>query len=211
MKIPVLVSKLSIILAITAISVLLYTHQTSIIAKESQHRIESFERPVVGFDLYTNPDCFLDTRVKVTNLSNYPIAVRINIKFKINEELIKDVNPPYEGKEYWNLQYKESKKGHFIWLDWLVKKGLISNSQKQLILNKKEDELSELKKILKQSLPKLSLDIDIYCENEKGYSSYYPPVHYDYHYNKFKWVPTLSSDKPFWKYPKKPDWIKNNI
>ena len=53
------------------------------------------------------------------------------------------------------------------------------------------------------------MDIEIYCENETGEYSYYPPVHYDYDYFRDQWVPILESEKPYWKYDAKPNWIKN--
>ena len=41
------------------------------------------------------------------------------------------------------------------------------------------------------------MDLEVYCENEFGTSSYYPPFHYDYDYNSNVWIPILESDKPF--------------
>ena len=208
------------ILVVTALIILWYTFETSeirksesIIAKANEENQKRFRSPIVICKIYTNENDPLDTRVRLSNLSNYPVAVRLNCNIKIENEVLKDFSPAYDGRHYWNLQYGQLKEGHFTWFDLLRTKKLIS-----------EDEFKEIKKDsipdkLKKSIeivanqfdlnpPKITMDIEVYCENEMGLNTYYPPVHHDYDFSRKIWIPILTSEKPYWEYNSKPAWIR---
>lgn len=207
------------ILGITGLVILWYTRETSqirkaenVIAEASQYTFERHQQPVIGCEIFTNPDKPFDTRLLLTNLSDNPLAAQVNCNFRIDEEPIENYSSAYDGTEYWNLQYKGLKRGHFSWLTFYLEKGLISESKRKEI---REGDVGQIKtktrEYLKQTFelrdpPKLTMDIEVYCQNEKGYSTYYPPVHYDYNPYRMQWVPTLTSKKPYWLYDSKPSW-----
>ena len=207
------------ILALTALIILWYTFETAEIRKseytiakineENQMRLKS---PSVFCTIYTNPNDPLDTRIKLSNLSNYPVAVKLNCNIKINEE-ITDFSPAYNGKHYWNLQFNEVKEGHFSWIDLFRSKDIISQDEldevrKKTPSNRLGAAENLLNKLYNSSPPKLSKDLEIYCLNEFKLNTYYPPMHYDYNFRRKVWIPILTSDKPYWEYNSKPDWIK---
>ena len=209
------------ILTITALIILWYTFETSeirksenIIAKANEENQQRFRSPIVNCKIFTNSDDPLDTRIRLSNLSNYPIAVRLNCNIKIDQEILKDFSPAYDGRHFWNLQYGESKEGHFSWFDLLKQKGLISEQElKEINKDSISDKIKKSTKIVALQFdfnhPKITMDVEIFCENEMDLSSYYPPVQYDYDLNRKAWIPILTSKIPYWKYDIKPDWIKS--
>jgi len=209
------------ILAVTAVIILWYTHETSeirksenIIADATKENQQRFRSPIINCSIFKNKNDPLDTRVRVSNLSNFPVAVRLNCNIKIDGEILKDFSPDYNGRNYWNLQYGEIKEGHFSWLDLFMKKGLLSEEEFQNIREnsipngiKKADEYLAFK--FNFNIPKITMDIEVYCENEMGLNTYYPPVHYYYNFDQWSWIPVITSDKPYWEYDSKPIWINN--
>lgn len=204
-----------IILAITAVIVLWYTHETSVIAKATAEQQSQFIKPTINYRIYTHQTDKIETMFKILNSSNYPVAVRLNLKVKINNEILENFSPAYDGTEYWNLQYRQKKVGHFSFLDLLLKKEQIpqnvyNNIKQNPPENRYDIAMDELSNIFNSNLPKIIMDIEIYCENEMDYS-YYPPVHYDYVYERNSWIPKITSTKPYWEYDSIPDWINNRI
>ena len=53
--------------------------------------------------------------------------MNLHCNLRVDGESVKDFSPAYEGKDYWNLQYREGKEGHFSVLDLYLKRGLISS------------------------------------------------------------------------------------
>ena len=110
----------NIILSLTAIIIFWYTYETSqikksniIISDYNKLQLKKSRKPVVSFAIEMVKEQPKDTIFKILNLSDFPVAARIKCNFKINGILITDVWPSYDGKEYWNLQYKEIKQGVF--------------------------------------------------------------------------------------------------
>lgn len=177
--------------------------------------LQKSRRPVIGYCIYTNKEKPYDTRLRIENLSDYPVAVRLNCNFKLDGELINNFSLDYNGTKYWNLQYKEIKEGHFSWIDLYLIKGLITEEESKKI-QEGNDEW-----IIKQTHeylmfefnladpPKLTIDLEIYCSNDHGLTMYYPSTHYDYDSYKMVWIPTVTSNKPYWVCNIKPSWIKN--
>lgn len=210
------------ILAITAIIILWYTRETSeirrsekIIAEANKEIIKKYYRPIVNFCLFTNTENPFDIRFNLLNQSEYATAVQVKCTFKFKGEKIKDIWPEYDGKQYWNLQYKEEKEGHFSIFDLYFKSGLLSKEKiKELKLLIPEDAMRKMNSdlIAEYNLsdpPELSMDLELFCSNDLGFSSYYPPIHYDYDHFRRIWVPTLTSDKPYWEYNSKPSWVNS--
>lgn len=208
-------------LILTALIVLWYTYETSeirkaehLIARASEESQKHQKRPVIGYSIYTHPDLKHQTRINISNASKYPLAARINCNFRLDGELIQDFSDAYNGRKFWNLQYQEAKEGHFSWLELHVKKGLLEeatlrNIQKMASHDEKNKETMEIIAFFyNHNPPTLSMDLEIYCENDMGFQTYYPPVHYDYHYRHNVWVPILESDKPYWEFDKKPCWVE---
>ncbi len=215
------------ILGITGIIILWYTRETSQIrkaeqeiAKDSRESLLKSYRPSIGCSVFANKVIPYDTRIKLVNLSDIPVAVNLHCNLKVDGELIRDFLPAYEGKDYWNLQFREQKEGHFSVLDLYLKKDLISEEEMQNI--KEAGKPEEIREQLYKSFvfesktlgpgtpPEISMDIEIYCRNDKDEEAYYPPVHYRFDSSKMIWIPTVTNQKPYWDFGDKPDWIKSN-
>lgn len=207
------------ILGMTAIILIWYTYETSrirkaemIISEANRESLERNRQPVIGYSIIKNPENPSDTRFRIENISSYTIAAQVNCNFKIDNELLRNLSPSYDGQHYWNLQPLEVKEGHFSWMDLYVTKDIMPASEKDKINTGSPED------IIKQTCeyiafhhnfdpPKLTMDIEIYCRNNQNRSTYYLPTHYDYDYARMVWVPTLTSEKPFWDYDSKPSWL----
>jgi hypothetical protein len=209
------------ILGITAIVILWYTWETSQIRKAEREIAEVSKasllksyRPAVGHSIFTNENTPYDTRIGLVNLSDMGVAVKLRCNLKVDGEPIVDFAPAYEGTEFWNLQYKEEKEGHFNWLGLYLKKDLISKETINYI--KEAGGPEEIRRKIHEYLtftfnmsepPKISMDIEIYCFNDKNQTAYYPPVHYSFDPYRMIWIPTITNEKPYWEFKDKPDWI----
>jgi len=200
------------ILLITAFIILWYTWEThqireaeSIIAKESKERIRKQQTPIIGYEIFKSNSKPHDTGFRIINLSDHPVAVQVNCNFKINEKPITNYSPAYDGKHFWNLQYRQTKEGHFSILDLFLVMNLIPQEKIREIIQNKPYEIRE--KLIgwiifkfNMELPNLTMDIEINCHNDFGKSSKYPPTHYDFNFDRLEWIPIITSDKPYWKY-----------
>ncbi len=205
------------ILAVTALIILWYTFETAeirkseyTIAKITEENQMRLKNPSIYCKIFTNPNDSTDTRVKLSNLSNYPVAVKLNCNIKIEGNII-NFSSAYNGQRFWNLQYNEVKEGHFSWLDLFKSKGLITQQEldeirKETVMYKVDKSENLLNDLAKTSLPKISMDVEIFCINEFNLTSYYPPTHYDYDYIRKVWIPILTSEKPYWEYNARPSW-----
>ena len=135
------------ILGITAIIILWYTWETSQIRKSEQIIAEvnnasllKLYHPAVGYSIFTSENMPYDTRIHLVNLSDIGSAVRLNCNLKIDGKPIKDFSPAYEGRDYWNLQFREEKEGHFSILELYLRSGLISEEEIQKIKDAGEPE-----------------------------------------------------------------------
>ena len=208
-----------LVLGITAAIILWYTWETSeirkaneIIAQANRETSEKNKRPIIAYNVYTNPHCTYDTRFQLINQSTYPLAVKVRCNFKINDELLENFSSDYDGTRYWNLQINEEKEGHFSWLDLHAHKKLIPFNEFKRI--KEATSKEEADKIINMyisfgldfKLPTLTMDLELYCKNHFGFESYYPSVRYKFNYDKKEWIPTLTSDKPIWEFETRPSW-----
>ena len=205
------------VLGITAVIILWYTWETSkirksneIIAQANEEASKRNKMPSVGYNVYTHPDYSYDTRFQLINQSMYPVAVKVRCNFKIDGEPLEGFSADYDGTRYWNLQIKEEKEGHFSWLDLHEKAGLITQSE--VVKIKTGSVLAEklindyFIETLNLKWPQLTMEIELYCKNQIGFFTYYPPASYKYDYDKRVWIPTLTSDKPYWEFESKPSW-----
>lgn len=205
------------VLGITAAIILWYTWETSkirkaneIIADANKEASERDKKPSVGYSVFTNPNCYHDTRFRLVNQSFYPVAVKVRCNFKIDGKPLEGFSNDSDGTNYWNLQTKQEKEGHFSWLDLHEKAGLISPSEvrKMKTANVLAEKLINdyFSTTLNFKLPQLTMDIELYCKNQIGFFTYYPPASYKYDYDRKVWIPTLTSDKPYWEFESKPSW-----
>jgi hypothetical protein len=203
------------ILAITAIIILWYTWETFQIRKSNQELLYKSRRPVVGFEIFVNKDKPVDTWFRLINHSDYPVAALVKCNFKLGGKEVPNVWDAYNGKEFWNLQYKQIKEGHFNWLDLYSKLSLFSGEEiKELKTSNYEHVKREITKglILKydfESPPNLTMDVEIFCLNDHDEKLYYPSVHYEFDPYRIGWVVNLTSKKPYWKFESEPIWVKN--
>lgn len=219
------------ILGITALIILWYTWETSQIRKAEREIAEVNKasllksyHPAVGYSIFTSKNKPYDTRIHLVNLSDIGAAVKLNCNLKIEGKLIKDFSPAYEGKDYWNLQFREEKEGHFSVLELYLRNGLISEEEIQKV--KDAGEPGEIRKQFNSTFafrpkrdgldtapsipPEISMDLEIYCCNDKEQEAYYPPVHYKFDSFRMIWIPTVTNEKPYWDFKDKPDWIRPN-
>jgi len=182
------------ILGITATVILWYTWETSQIRKADQEIAEVSKasllksyHPAVGCLVFMNKDMPYDTRIRLMNLSDIGAAVKLNCNFKIDGEPIKNIPPDYEGKVYWNLQFRQEKEGHFSILDLYFWSGSISMNELKKIKDAGEPE--EIRRRFYSTFafepstnapstapstpPEISMDIEIYCCNDKKQEAYF--------------------------------------
>ena len=208
------------ILSITAVIIFWYTWETNEIRKISQEKLLKSKRPIIGYEIFNNPEKPLDTRFILHNHSDYPLAALVKCNFKIDEMEVSEVWAPYDGKEYWNLQYKQTKHGHFCWYDLYLKAVFNKDEltvQKNEINGLKNSNAEDIRKKVTSDLlliydvgepPKMTMDLELYCLNEFGEPTYYPETHYEMDIFRMEWIPILTSEKPYWKHDSKPSWIK---
>jgi hypothetical protein len=113
-----------IIVAITALIILWYTIETYrirkaniIIANANSEALFRMRRPTVSYNLFSKKKIPSYTFFKLINQSNYPVSVLVKCNFRINGNILGDIWPSYDGKEYWNLQYSQNITDNFCWLE----------------------------------------------------------------------------------------------
>lgn len=210
----------NIILAITAIIIFWYTWETNEIRKInqeqwqiSQEQLKKSKQPVVGYKLFTNPENPILSNFVIINQSEYGVAARIKCNFKIDGNVIDDVWPEYDAKEYWNLQYKQEKQGIFSIFDLLIKAKIFTNAEKARIhvVTYSENDNREIQaqiNRLKENKFELTSELEVYCENAEGDTIFYPTVHYNFDINRMRWIPKITDDKPLWEFGSKPNWVE---
>jgi len=210
----------NVILSITAVIIFWYTWETNEIRKISQEELLKSKRPIVGYELFNNPKKPSDTIFILHNHSDYPVAARVKCNFIIDEKDVLKVWPEYDGKEYWNLQYKQTKEGNFCWYDLYLRVLYTDDefeAQKDEINDLKNGDASNIRKNLISDLfaiyeenefPKMTMDLEIYSESRRGHSPYYLKTHYELDINRMVWIAKLTQKKPYWEYDTKPSWIK---
>ena len=210
-----------VILGITAIIILWYTWEThririaeAVIAKTSNEAFKRATQPIVGCRLFPNELNPLDIGFELINKSEYPVATRVKFKCKLGDDIIRNIWPAYDGKEYYNLQYRQLKYGHFNWLDLYNKAELINDeelrnlkkSSLETIKNKISEELTSSDKFKHNA--RLTIDVEVYCENEMGQTTYYPPEQYHLNLSRLAIISQLTSTKPYWEFDSHPPWVK---
>jgi len=162
------------ILAFTAIIVLWYTVETNMIRVANQELLHKSKRPAVGFNLFPNPKNQFDVRFQLINQSDYPVAVRVKITFKIDDEIIPEIWPAYNGKGYWNLQFQQSVEGHFDIIRIFAKSRLFEGVDINKIQGmSKEDKKREITKETRfrnqlEADPILTATVEVFSINDKG-------------------------------------------
>ena len=205
------------ILCITALIVLWYTCETYLIRKANQENLFKTQRPAVGYTFFTNVEKPMDTRFVITNLSDYPVAALVKCTFKSGEKPFENNWPEYAGARYWNLQFRDSKEGHFSLFDLYQRANYLSQDQIEELRSSSWDEI--YKRITEnlifeydlKDFPRLVMEVEVYCANSLGQSTFYPPTLYYHDPFRMVWIPTVTDDKPYWKFDQEPKWIKEHL
>lgn len=107
---------------ITAALVFLYMRETYKLRDIEQKRLTKENSPTINLQLVLHPEIKDELLFILINTSQERLSCLVNIKYKIEfgdgNALIdnKDMDfEPYNGKQIWNLQYREKKQGHFRW------------------------------------------------------------------------------------------------
>lgn len=201
-----------VILSLTAIIVLWYTVETYYIRVANQETLYKSHRPVVGFNLFANKDDPYDAHFRLVNHSDYPVAVRVKMNFRINDEIIPEIWPAYEGREYWNLQYQQSIEGNFDILKIYLKSTLFSQFE---IKDTRDIPKQQRKHFITtdvktkngiESDPILTSTVEVFSENDRGERINYPPMKFQFDPYRDVWIPTVTFPKPYWDYDSFPPW-----
>lgn len=202
-----------IVLLITALIILWYTFETSLIRKKEESVLSRKKQPIVGFTLNLNPSNIRDIQFHISNLSDYPVACLVKMNVKIGENLIPMIWPEYDGKKCWNIQYKESKQGHFDWIEFLKIPGILSTEHIRLLDNIPKlpaqylaNQFLKYNESIKVHL-NIQIDLDVFSVNEFKYHSHYPVTRYEFDLSRCALIGTLCSDRPYFDYDTVPDWV----
>jgi hypothetical protein len=204
------------ILCITAFIVFWYTCETHLIRKANNEILFKAQRPVVGYSFFTNDRNPLDTRFTISNLSDYRVAALVKCTFKSAGKTLENIWPGYKGNRYWNLQYRESKEGHFSLLSLYQLAGYFDQDQLEDLRSSSLDDIRDkitnilIFKYNLQDPPKLTMEVEVYCTNYLGQSTFYPTTIYRHDPFRMVWIPTLTDDKPYWKLDQEPKWVKES-
>ena len=200
-----------LIIGATAIIVLWYTYEThkiqiaeQMIANVNIQKSDREKMPVVQYHLKINPKDLFDVQFFVENLSEYRASVQVRINLMVNGYFYDNPLNEYNGNEYWNLNYRDNKMGHFS----------IINVLRTLELYSQED-LNKLDSFgdayILDFIEKLPLAVEyfveVYCSNEFKKSVYYPAISYKLDFQKRVCIPNMTSDKPYWEQSNQPDWV----
>lgn len=133
------------ILILTSIIVFWYTYETSkireyekTIAEASQENLKHIRLPKIQRSVFIYENDVMDIRIRVANISNNPVAVRIVCKVDINGNDTGFISNDYNGKKYWNLQLSEVKEGHFKIVDILKKAKIISKDDYRYVIKERQ-------------------------------------------------------------------------
>lgn len=187
----------------------------------SQKQLAQSRRPLASCTVSLHPKRLYDTGVEVVCNSTEPVAVRLKCSFRVEGVLIESVSPEYDGIMYWNLQPRLGKFGHFSWLTLYQKAGVLNASQssclERVLTRAPDDESSvvclptDLNNTFR-SLPELTMDIEVFCENIHGEFVCFPPDQYILNpCEKLAWVAVVCHDKPYWEYDEKPAWVSTAV
>jgi len=213
-----------ITLSITAIVIFWYTLETMGIRKSEEQiarinneLLSNKKNPTVHFNVFNKQEAQFDTRFNILNRSEYPVSVTVKFNFKYNGIDIEHNLNGYNGKSYWNLQNNEMKEGHFGLLQIISKTDLFSKNKIDDLKGLNGSELSKqmfndmTMKFNFDPWPRLLLDVEVFCENEFKCNTYYPNAHFEFDFKRLIWIPTITSDVPYWDFEKKPDWSKEQV
>lgn len=213
-----------IILLVSATIVLWYTYETREIKKANiesmkilKEQLIKTQRPIVGHQI-SNEGNALDTQFKIKNQSDYPVAALVNLNIKLANEPVLEVWPCYSGLEFWNLQYQETMQGHFSIIKLFHLAGYLKDEEyegwKNLDIATFREKIVMLLPVVQPEtrlIPKLTMDIEVYCRNELGLEVFYPPMHYVFNFARAIWIPSLTALKPYWDYYKRPSWVDEKL
>ena len=195
----------NVILAITAIIVLLYTYETHLIRKANSEiasanneLIKRSRRPSVGYRVFQVENDPQKTVFEIVNYSEHPVAVKILCSFRVKGEQVKNEWPAYNVEEYWNLQFNQTKSGTFCILDLL--RTMVDN---EVIHKSKNTDYFKDKVFSDPSITSIlntiEMVIQITTQNHLGDSIKYPIDHYKFDAKRKTWISTLTSKKPYWE------------
>lgn len=209
-----------LILAITAVIIFSYTFETfkireanEKIAKANYELLSQQRQPVVSFVFDEKSQKIANFSFHLINLSGSAVSVLVNLTIEIEGKIFEHHWPEYKGERYWNLQYQEEKTGGFdviVLLDQIgINKGDII--KENFIFDPRDQRIRDLENLFKKqgiSFPtSLIFKIEIFSQNATGDFVYYPSSVYNYDLSQLKLKPQVTSDKPYWEYGKKPDWV----
>jgi len=211
--------------AITAMIIAWYTYETYQIRKIENERMIRESQPIVSINAYVPSDEKYNTVVLISNKSKHSIAalLKCTIKFGINSFVHQSSD--YSGRKFWNVPSTQERAGHFDAAKLVLEHIDISNNKlieydddPDNILNRENpDHIHEtlrqkmVDKYLRLSdFPKLTMEIDMYCENHLGGTfRTFTIYHYDYFY--YRWIPEITYNKAYWHYSEKPEWVNKEF
>jgi len=207
-----------IVLLITALIILWYTFETYLIRKKEEFVLSREKQPIVEFSLNLNPSNVKYVQFHISNLSNYPVSCLVKLTVKIGDKIVPVTWPEYDGKKYWNLQFRQPKQGHFSWIELLKAPGILSEEQVRSLDNipnlpveYSARQFLRTTEFLKIRLLVVHIDIDVYSLDEFKMHQCYPTTYYDLDLSRCALIATLCSDHPYFDYDTVPNWVKRKM
>ena len=145
---------------------------------------------------------------KISNMSKFPVSALIKSWIDFNGQELENDIIGYSGKEFWNLQFNEVKRGHFSILKIISENNLLDRT---IIDDLEPSGGVHRNGILSGLNLKITMSIEVYCINEYGQSVFYPSKIYNIDYKKNFCIPVQTSKSPYWTYGKTPDWLSTHV
>jgi len=199
-----------IILILTVLILIWYTYETSNmriinhrILENNNELLKKSKLPTVGFSVYNPVNAFFDTRFRIQNTSKYPVSCNVIFVFEFMGNKLPFSLKDYIGESYWNLQPNSLKEGHFnlmqVFRNHIIDSSTINKISKMTGDSLKINVSNYLKERYKSKpLNPLNLSVSVKCINEFGYKLSYLNHKFEYNFNKFCWIPIITSDVPYW-------------
>jgi hypothetical protein len=130
-----------LVLTTTAIIVYWYADQTYRLRDIEEKKYDKISEPILNSQIELNNASKDDLFFWLINTSNQRLSCIVNIvyvmKYKGNSTEEEKIHfEPYNGSQLWNLQYKETKKGHFRWTQLISGFDEIMKDDENRLINK---------------------------------------------------------------------------
>lgn len=171
-----------IILTLTLIAVMIYAYDTKILVNISKLKWEKESISGVTYEmgmLRVNDHRTNNTYFSIVNPTTSFIQAKVNCHFKIYNSDAEGI-APYNGREIWVVFPQQTSQGWFSLVDLLAEK----HKSIQDMQSERNDENIE---------SQLTMDLEIEFRDERGQKRVYPQRRHYFDFNRWKWIPVLTT------------------